>query len=227
VAEYSTSVDIANRALVHCGVPLITSFADNSKNAVLSNFLYDKIRLAELREHIWRFAVKSQSLSVVTSPADLVGHYTDGTIKNAFPYPTGYVRPANQDPKRAGTAHQRTTGGIQFSDFEFEASYIVTALPGPLIFRYVMDITNVGSFDGLFCEALAARLALAMMPTVTQNAQKIALAKATYDDMVHRARMINAIETGDMEPEADEVKRGLINQQPLGLQVNQPRPQQR
>jgi hypothetical protein len=59
---FLTNVDIANRALQHCGVTRITAFTDNSKNAASMAFVYDKIRRAELRRNVWRFAVRRVAL---------------------------------------------------------------------------------------------------------------------------------------------------------------------
>lgn len=64
-AEYGTPVDIANRALQHVGVGAknrITSFTDDSKNAAAVAFAYDKVRRAELRRNVWRFAIRRATL---------------------------------------------------------------------------------------------------------------------------------------------------------------------
>ncbi len=58
---YRTSVDIANRALQHCGVPRLdatTGFSDGSRQAAEVTLVYDKLRQAELRRNEWRFAIR-------------------------------------------------------------------------------------------------------------------------------------------------------------------------
>lgn len=55
---FTTNVDIANRALQHCGATRIISFQDDSKNASSVAFCYDKLRVAELRRNVWRFATR-------------------------------------------------------------------------------------------------------------------------------------------------------------------------
>lgn len=58
---FSTAVDIANRALQHCGVPRINAtlgFAENSQRADETSFVYGKLKQAELRRNVWRFATR-------------------------------------------------------------------------------------------------------------------------------------------------------------------------
>lgn len=59
---YQTSLDIANRALQHLRVRRIFSFSDSTLAAKETNFVYDKLRQAELRNNLWRFATKRTML---------------------------------------------------------------------------------------------------------------------------------------------------------------------
>jgi len=63
---FQTSVDIANRALQHCRMLRIVAFTDSSPNAKETGFVFDKVREAELRSNLWRFATKR----VVLRPID-------------------------------------------------------------------------------------------------------------------------------------------------------------
>jgi len=65
MAEYRTPIDIANRALDHCGVPNIAAFTDDAKGADRVNAVYDKLRIAELRRNVWRFAIRKVALRAV------------------------------------------------------------------------------------------------------------------------------------------------------------------
>src|SRR5262245_60082133 len=59
--EFRSPVDIANRALQHCGAEMIDQtlgFAENSKNARQTSFVYGKLRVAELRRNVWTFATR-------------------------------------------------------------------------------------------------------------------------------------------------------------------------
>ena len=68
MANYAFPVDIGNRALQHCGATRVTAadFASpQSKNAAAIAFAYDKVRQAELRRNVWRFAIRKAALRAI------------------------------------------------------------------------------------------------------------------------------------------------------------------
>ncbi len=72
---FLTPVDIANRALQHCGATRIDAtagFTENSKNASECGFCYDKLRQAELRRNVWRFAIKRAVLRAIDATTMLL-----------------------------------------------------------------------------------------------------------------------------------------------------------
>lgn len=56
------SLDVANRALQHCGVERILDVDEESKNNRETAFAYDTLREPELRRNTWRFAIKKAVL---------------------------------------------------------------------------------------------------------------------------------------------------------------------
>ena len=75
MTEFLTPVDIANRALQHCGATRIDpsyGFAENSKNASETAFCYGKLRRAELRQNVWKFAAKNVVLRAVDATTMLL-----------------------------------------------------------------------------------------------------------------------------------------------------------
>jgi hypothetical protein len=61
MSEFFSPPDIANRALQHCGAEMmdpVLGFTENSKNARQTSFVYGKLRRAELRRNVWRFATR-------------------------------------------------------------------------------------------------------------------------------------------------------------------------
>lgn len=73
--EFQTPVDIANRALQHCGASRIDplqGFAENSKNASETAFAYPKLRRAELRANAWRFATRKACLRAIDTDTMLL-----------------------------------------------------------------------------------------------------------------------------------------------------------
>lgn len=67
---FSIGEDIANRGAQHVGAKRILSFADVSKTAAEMSFCYDKLRLAELRRSVWRFATRRAVLRALTATTE-------------------------------------------------------------------------------------------------------------------------------------------------------------
>ena len=62
---FTVDVDVANRALQHCGQPRIDStlgFSEGTQRAQEIQFAYGKIKRAELRDNPWRFATRRTAL---------------------------------------------------------------------------------------------------------------------------------------------------------------------
>jgi hypothetical protein len=220
VAEYATSADIANRALQMLGAKLIVNLTDNSRNAVQVNFLYDKLRVAELRAHVWNFAIMYASLG-----APVAVTYQNGQQRNAYTLPAGFQRLANQEPRTAGNATQTVSGGIRFRDFTVEGGRLVTALATPVELRYIGDVTNVALMDALFIEALAAHIAQDLAEVITNAPAKRQLATAAYTEAIARARAINLIEAASDEPSEEDWQqdRLLREKAPKPPQAQRPR----
>ena len=60
------SLDIANRACDHVGVPHILSPTEVSKRNTLISNCYDKIRRSELQTNSWRFAIKKTAIRAIS-----------------------------------------------------------------------------------------------------------------------------------------------------------------
>lgn len=56
------SLDVANRALDHCGIEPILSVTEDSKKNQLCARVYDKVRRAEMRRNTWRFTIRNVAL---------------------------------------------------------------------------------------------------------------------------------------------------------------------
>jgi hypothetical protein len=68
MAEFRSQTDIGNRALQHCGVPLMDpalGFSENSERAQQVANCYGKLRQAELRRNLWVFATKEAVLRAI------------------------------------------------------------------------------------------------------------------------------------------------------------------
>jgi len=69
-----TKVDIASRALIMMGAQPISSFSDDSTEALVVNNIYEEIVESSLTRHRWRFATGQKQLSLLADAP--VGRYT-------------------------------------------------------------------------------------------------------------------------------------------------------
>jgi len=72
MSQYGAPVDIINRALQILEVPRIQTLMDFSPGAIEAGFLYDKIRRAMLRRHVWTFATRRAALRPVATTTVLL-----------------------------------------------------------------------------------------------------------------------------------------------------------
>jgi hypothetical protein len=121
-----------------------------------------------------------------------------------FRYPANYLRTAVQDPKRGVMTPYGGPGNRWPNDWMPEGDYFSSMTATPIVLRFVADIQNVQAFDDMFCEGLAAKLALAIAPTVTQDSVDTNRIAAEYQKWMTEARTVNAIEQGSVEATEDE-----------------------
>jgi hypothetical protein len=191
-AQSSTS--IANRALQMVGASTIMTLADNSPEARAANNCYDACRRAELRAHRWNFARQRALLAASATPPAFGYSY-------AFPLPVDclYV-PLTRD---------------WASDWDLEGRTILTNAgnsPGSanppagtvLALAYIADVEDTTLFDPLFCEALAARMAVEMVERLTQSNQKAADMQNKYKFAIAQAASANAFEQLAQDPPEDD-----------------------
>lgn len=73
--SFLTPIDIGNRALQHCGATMmdpILGFTEVSKNAQQVAFCYPKLRRAELRRNVWKFAIRRAVLRPIDATTMLL-----------------------------------------------------------------------------------------------------------------------------------------------------------
>jgi hypothetical protein len=131
---------------------------------------------------------------------------TGGRLRNMFALPNGYLRMLPEDPKVESTGQDGTTAGIRQTDYQFEGNFIISNEAGPILLRYVADVSNVLEMDSLFCEGLAARIAFELCEMLTQNKDKMAATSAAYAAFMSDARLVNWIETANEEPQEEALE---------------------
>jgi len=121
-----------------------------------------------------------------------------------FHLPSGFLRRAPQDPRAGAVSYLGAPSGLPYDDWELENDLIKTAESGPIMLRFVTDMVDVTRMHAMFCEGLAARLALEVCEALTQSATKLGVIAKQYSTFMSEARLVNAIEIGADEPPEDD-----------------------
>jgi len=187
----ASEVDIANRALSMLGETRITSLLDANKPARAMNARYELLRDAELSAYPWRFAVRRVQLPASTDTPEW------GYAK-IYDRPTDDVRPIKVggtfiSAEAVGVMYESSGISTEGTPYEIIAGRIHTNLSAPLDYEYIARVTDAGSFDPLFVEALAARLAADAAEELTQSNSKKEAALFTYKKTLSEARRINSL----------------------------------
>lgn len=157
------------------------------------------------------YASNIQWLPLFASAAHLTFLYPIGagpasqsSSRNVYRLPSGFLKDAPQDPKAGSTSYLGAPSGLMYTDWLLQGDYLVTIEAGPLVFRFVADVTDVRKMDDMFCEGFAGRIALETCEAITQSNQKMTAIGGSYARFMSEARTINAIETGPTEPPEDD-----------------------
>jgi hypothetical protein len=124
--------------------------------------------------------------------------------RKVYRLPAGFLREAPQDSKAGSVSSLGAPSGLQYTDWEYESDYLISGDAGPIVYRFVADVTKVRSFDDMFCEGLACRLATAICEPLTQSQSKIQTIASEYKLLMGEARLVNSIEEGATEPAVDD-----------------------
>jgi hypothetical protein len=180
---------IANRALQLVGATSVLNLTDNSPEAREVSRAYDFCRRAELRAHKWNFALARAQLAPDTA-APVFGYQYQYTL------PSDCLRvilpnDATLDWKVEGKKLLTNSATSPFGAGAFGAS---TSPSAALYLQYVADVEDTTYFDALFCEALACRIAIAIVERLTQSNQKKQALSNDYREAIMMARQSNAFE---------------------------------
>jgi len=130
------------------------------------------------------------------------GPSTQSSSRNAFKLPAGFLRIASQNPKET-ISWLGGPSGFAYNDWNFENGYLVSQDTGPIPFRFVADLTDVRLMHAMFCEGLAARIALSVCTTLTQSDAKLSGIAGQYKRFIDQAKTQNAIEADYDDPPDD------------------------
>ena len=133
-----------------------------------------------------------------------IGPSPQAAARYIYKLPAGFLREASQNPHMGVTTWLGGPTGIMSTDRVLENGFLLTTEGGPIPYRFVANVTDVSRMDTMFCEGLAARLALAIGESLNQSQAKLATIAKVYDVWISEARTVNAIEQGpDISPDDD------------------------
>ncbi len=130
------------------------------------------------------------------------GPAQDDSSRNVFLLPANYLRKAPQNPKH-GTAMLGGPSGVNYDDWLIEKPFLISR-DTQITLRFVADITDVARMDTLFCQAIATRIAFAVVDKVTQSDAKRQLVAKIYEEWKRDAHTIDGIEQDYDDPPDDE-----------------------
>jgi len=132
------------------------------------------------------------------------GPTSQSTTKNLFRLPAGFLRKAPQDPKAGSVSWFGSPTNRNYDDWLFQDRYIVSMQSDNIVLRFIADTVDVTTMDAMFCEGLAASMAMEACEPLTQSATKIKVIADFYKLRLGDARTANAIEIGTEEAPLDD-----------------------
>ena len=126
--------------------------------------------------------------------------------RSVYRLPHGFLRKAPTDPMAGHSYWLGVPAGIPPEDWTFEGEYVTTRQGAPLLIRFVANMVDVDKFDQMFAEALAAKIAMEVAPSVCEQANIAASvnnATAHYRTEMAAARAANSILIGSDDARID------------------------
>lgn len=132
------------------------------------------------------------------------GPIGDSTTRNIYQLPNGFLREAPQMPKQGSVLPLGAPAALGYTDWEYSDNYIVTIQSNVIVFRFCADLQDPMTFDAMFCEGLASRIAFEICEPLTQSTAKLQSIAGEYKQFMSEARTVNGIEEGPTEPPEDD-----------------------
>tara|TARA_R110000803_G_scaffold60425_1_gene119672 strand:- start:7654 stop:8256 length:603 start_codon:yes stop_codon:yes gene_type:complete len=185
----TSEVQIVNNALVKIGANAIISLTENSEAARAANVIFEQVRDASIRDHIWNFAVTRVELA-------------QNSTAPAFGFAFQYNLPANclrvlqmEDPNMV---------------YKIEGRKLLTD-EGEAKLLYLARVEDVNLYDPMFVEAFSARLAAELSITLSESNSLYQNMMEMYQRKLQDARSADAQESGASEVIADTWLDSRIN----------------
>ena len=170
-------VQIVNNALVKIGANAILTLTEDSEAARAANLIYEQVRDACIRDHVWNFAVNRVELAQ-NSGAPAFGF--------AYQYnvPSDCLRVLQMENM---DMFYKIEGGKLLTD------------EGTAKILYLARVEDVNLFDAMFVEALSARLAAELSVTLSESNTLYSNMMEMYQRKILDARSMDAQESGGQD----------------------------
>lgn len=176
-----SEVEIAKRALDLLGAQPITALDDGSVAGRLCARNYAPARDAVLRDYPWNDAQARAVLAADVQPPAWGFAF-------AYTLPTDCLRVIEIEGELRHGGRWRVEGGK-----------LLTDTAGPLRIRYTRRLTDPAAIGPLLADAIAARLAAHIAFPITNSASQAEQMRVLAEQMIRRARHIDAIEQSQDE----------------------------
>lgn len=195
----AAQIDIFNRALVILGEERVSSPSQDVKAARELSAVWETTRRALLRGYRWGFAMKRAQLAALASAP---------LTQFDFQYllPSDFLRLDFVGDFFVGLSltDYRTSDESEYAlGANASGTVLETNLAAPLSVRYVADLTVTTTYDALFTEALAAKLAVDTGWSLTKSGTAIKIARDAFMASIQAAISVGAIERPPV-PTADD-----------------------
>jgi hypothetical protein len=174
-------VQIINNALIKIGASAILTLTENSESARAANLIYEQVRDASIRDHVWNFAIRR---------VELAQNSTAPAFEFSYQYnlPSDCLRVLRMEDMGM---YYKIEGGKLLTD------------EGTAKILYLSRVEDVNLFDALFVEALSARIAAELSVTLSESNTLYTNMMEIYQRKIADARSMDAQESGYQEIIAD------------------------
>lgn len=180
----ASQIDVINKAGRLLGQPSLTALTTATKWEREAAAAWALTRDSELQAQPWNFARRRKELAASETAPVFDFEY-------AYPCPADCLQVVNcpELDRRQWTVEDSGADGE-------EVKSILTKWNNgdALNVLYIAQITEVSKWPPLFCDAVAARLAMDLCETITQSNTKLDAAAQRYGEAISLARHMNAIE---------------------------------
>ncbi|KPH66329.1 MULTISPECIES: hypothetical protein [unclassified Novosphingobium] len=182
----ASQTSVANLALMFIGTETRLLSIDDEKDAARSlKAVWDILREGLIRRYSWNWATRRAAL-----PAEAIT--VSPPFTHSFRLPAQAIRLIEVFD---------ASGKYTASDYQLEGRSVLTARPGPLYVRCLMDIAEIAEWDPLAAIQFAGNLALTCGNRIAGSAFDKALTMQRYREAVADAQQTDALENPPIEVE--------------------------